>query len=54
MKTKNDTKIEEELSCRFKVDEGFDKLWPEHSKVSKICVLMGSLSPNYIMFELKK
>ena len=32
----------------------FDKFWPEHSKVSKIFILMGSFWAKYIMFELKK
>ena len=32
----------------------FDKIWPEHSKVSKIFILMGSFWAKYIMFELKK
>ena len=31
----------------------FDKIWPEHSKVSKISILMGSFWAKYIMFELK-
>ena len=30
------------------------RIWPENSKVSKICTLIGSLWPKYIMFELKK
>ena len=34
--------------------EGFDKFWPEHSKVSKIFTLMGSFWAKYILFELKK
>ena len=34
--------------------KGFDKFWPEHSKISKICTLMGCFWPRYIMFELKK
>ena len=34
--------------------EEFDKFWPEHSKVSKICSLVGSLYTKYVMFELKK
>ena len=34
--------------------EEFDKFWPEHSEVSKICTLMSSFWPKYIMFELKK
>ena len=28
----------------------FDKFWPEHSKVSKIFTLMGSLWAKYILF----
>ena len=32
----------------------FDEFWPEHSKVSKICTLMGSFWTKYIMIELKK
>ena len=32
----------------------FDKIWPEHSKISKIFTLMGSLWAKYILFELKK
>ena len=34
--------------------EEFDKFWPGHSKVPKICTLMGSFWTKYIMFELKK
>ena len=34
--------------------EEFNKFWPEHSKISKICTLMGCFWPKYIMFELKK
>ena len=34
--------------------EEFDKFWPEHSKISKICTLMGFFWTNYITFELKK
>ena len=32
----------------------FDKIWPKHSKVSKIFILMGSFWAKYIFFELKK
>ena len=32
----------------------FDKIWPKHSKVSKIFILMGSFWANYTLFELKK
>ena len=34
--------------------EEFGKFSPEHSKISKICTLMGCFWPKYIMFELKK
>ena len=34
--------------------KGFEKLWPEHSKVSKIFTLMGSFWAKYILFELKR
>ena len=34
--------------------EEFDKFWPEHSKISKICTLMGFFWTKYIMFDLKK
>ena len=34
--------------------EEFDEFWPEHLKVSKIFLLMGSFWTKYILFELKK
>ena len=34
--------------------EEFDKFWPEHSKISKICTLLGFFWPKYVMLELKK
>ena len=34
--------------------EEFDKFWPEHSKVSKMCTLMGSFWSKYIIFEQNK
>ena len=37
-----------------KRNEKFDEFWPEHSKISKICTLMGFFWTKYIMFELKK
>ena len=49
MKMKNDANIEEELTCRFKIDmrsfTNFDL---------KKFVSIGSLWPNYILFELQK
>ena len=47
---KNNAKIGEKLTSCFK----FDEFWPEHSKVSKNCTLMGSFWTKYIMFELQK
>ena len=32
----------------------FDKIWPEHSKVSKVFISMGFFWAKYILFELKK
>ena len=32
----------------------FNKFWPKHSKISKICTLIGFFWTKYIMFELKK
>ena len=34
--------------------EEFDKFWPEHSKILKVCTLMGFFWTKYIMFKLKK
>ena len=54
MTMKNDTKLEEELTCRFKTDKrhltNFDLIT---QKSLKICALMGSFWSKYIMFELK-
>ena len=33
--------------------EEFDDSWPKHSKISKICTLMGCFWPKHIMFELR-
>ena len=32
----------------------FNKFWPEYSKISKICTLMGCFWPKYTMLELRK
>ena len=34
--------------------EQFDEFWFKHSKISKICTLMGCLWSKYIMFDVKK
>ena len=33
--------------------EEFNKFWPEHSKISKNCTLMGWFWPKYIMLQQK-
>ena len=42
-----------DMSCQNWHEE-FDKFWPEHLKVLKIFILMGSVWAKYILFELKK
>ena len=34
--------------------EEFNKFWPKHSKISKVCTLMGCFWPKSVMFELRK
>ena len=54
MTTKNDKKIEEELTWHFKTDMmNFTKFDPSTQKPKKY-VLIGSLWPKYIVFELQK
>ena len=54
-----------EIEERYKVWRGidlsfqnwnkeFDKIWPEHLKVSKIFILISSFWAKYILFQLKK
>ena len=33
------------------LDEEFDKFWPEHWKISKICTLIGRFLPKYISYQ---
>ena len=54
-------KMEEGYKIRRGIDSSFqnwhkdfDKIWPEHSKIKKIFLLMGSFWGKYIFFELKK
>ena len=55
MTLKNDKKIWREIGVWFQNwHKKFDKVWLEHSKVSKIYTLMGCFWPKYIIFELKK
>ena len=50
---KNDTKIEEELTCHWKIDiRNLTNFDPSTQKCNKF-VLVGPLWPKYIMFELK-
>ena len=53
MTMKNDTKIEEELTCHFKIDMNFTKFDPSTRKVY-FFFSVGSLWPKYILFELQK
>ena len=55
MKLKRDTKFGEESTRRFKIGiRSLIKIWPEHMKVSKIFLLLGSFWAKSIFFELKK
>ena len=54
MTMKNDTKIEEELTCRFKIDMNFRKFDLSTQKVYFFLFLIGSLRPKYTLFELQK
>ena len=51
---KNDTKIEGELTCHFKIDMRNLMNFDLSTQMSKKIVFMGSLWPKYIMFALKK
>ena len=54
MTMKNDTKIEEDFTCRFNTDiRNFTNFEPNNWN-SKKFVLIGSLWPKYILFELQK
>ena len=54
MTMKNDTKIEEKLTCRFKIEiRNFTNFDPSTRKSKKNFVLIGSLWPKYISFELQ-
>ena len=51
MAMKNDVNLLREIDLLFQNwHEEIDKFWPEYSKVSKICTLIGSFRPKYIMF----
>ena len=46
-------KIWEKNNLFFQKWQKFDKFWPEHWKISKICTLIGSFCAKYTMFDLK-
>ena len=55
MTMKNDTKIDEELTCRFKIDmRNFTNFDTSTQKPKYFFVLISSLWPKYKLFELKK
>ena len=54
-KTEEGYKISRGIDLSFRNwHKKFDKIWPEHSKISKIFILMGSFWAKHILFELKK
>ena len=56
MTMKNDTKIEKGLTCRFKIDMRNSTNFDTSTRKCKnwLCVLIGSLWPKHILFELQK
>ena len=54
MTMKNDTKIEEEITFHFKIDARNFTNFDSSTWKSKKFVLIGSLWPKYMMFELQK
>ena len=47
-------KIWRKTDLLFKKWQEFGGFWPEHSKVSKICIFIGSFCGKYLLFDLKK
>ena len=47
-------KIWRKTDLLFQKWQEFGEFWPEHSKVSQICTLIGSYCAKYLMFDLKK
>ena len=53
--TKEGNKIWKGIDLSFQNwHKEFDKIWPVHSKVSKIFISMGSIWAKYVLLELKK
>ena len=55
MTIKNDAKVEKgnDLSLQNE-HKAFNKFWPEHSKIQKVCTLIGCFWPKYIMLGPRK
>ena len=47
-------KIWRKTDLLFQKWQEFGEFWPEHSKVSQICTLIGSYCGKYLTFDLKK
>ena len=54
MAMKNDTKLEEEVTCHFKINMNLTQNLTQALKKTKTFFLIGSLWPKYILFELRK
>ena len=54
MTMKNDANLKRNWLVLQNWNQEFNKFWPEHSKISQICILMGYFWLKYIMFELRK
>ena len=55
MTMKKNAKLEEELTCHFKiVMRNLNEFWSKHLKISKSFILMCSFWAKYILFEVKK
>ena len=52
--SENWCKIWTKTNLLFENWQEFGEYWSGHSKVSKICTLIGPFSVNYIIFDLKK
>ena len=52
--TKEWCKIWRKTDLLFKKWQEFGEFWSEHSKVSKVCTLIGLFRAKYITFDLKK
>ena len=47
-------KVYRKADLLFQKWQEFGELWPEHTKVSKLCTLIGSFCAKYITLDLKK